>query len=380
MKSKLHNVLITGATGFVGSHLLSKLIQKENVGTIFVVSRHADNKIGINDSTSLLPVFAKHSLPFAGLAKKVRIIHGDISCEQIGISPDLYSRLTKVVDVIYHVAATVNHMKSVEDLSAANVNSVKELITFSEMNRGKIINFVSTMGAACDRNDKGFLTETMPSQCESEFSMGYLASKQKAEQLLSKVKNANIFRLGYVSGHSKTGVSLSYNNQLMMLIKSCIQLGVAPSLDRVINLTPVDFVAEVMQQDAFLSTSGSVLHVVNTKEFITWRELVLRLNQSGYPIKIISVAEWQSIFVKCDRSNALYSMKLKYRRKDVDNHVLLFAKNSHEYCFDKMKALCDDNDIVQVQIKGDYFDTIINYLQDTGFLNFPYFFENRKAV
>lgn len=371
MKSKQYNVLITGATGFTGAHLLSRLIQKKNVRTIFVVSRQVDRHNMVHNATSLIPVFAKYSLPFSGLSSKVRVIYGDISKERIGISAALYPQLSKIIDVIYHVAAEVNHMKSAEALEAANVSSVRELIDFSRQHQNKIINFVSTMGVALDQDDQGIFLETMPSQSNTTFSMGYLASKHKAEQWLSQSGSSNIFRLGYVSGHSKTGVSLSHKNQLMMLVKSCIQLGVAPDLDRTLNLTPVDFVADVLQSDVFLESSSTVLHVVNNKEWITWRELIQKLNGAGYPVQLLSIPEWQSLFVKCNRSNALYSMKLKYRRKDMNDHVLLFGRNIHQYSFDNLNRFCKSHDIQQHKIKDDYIDTILGYLQTSGFLDTP---------
>lgn len=55
-------VLITGGTGFIGSHLLNELIQKDDVSAVYVISRNLDKSIVEQNYISILPILEKYKL------------------------------------------------------------------------------------------------------------------------------------------------------------------------------------------------------------------------------------------------------------------------------------------------------------------------------
>ncbi|MDC4364597.1 SDR family oxidoreductase, partial [Acinetobacter baumannii] len=54
------NVLLTGATGFIGSYLLAELLVNENIGKIYILSRKVDKN---NQKERLFTAFEKFSVP-----------------------------------------------------------------------------------------------------------------------------------------------------------------------------------------------------------------------------------------------------------------------------------------------------------------------------
>jgi len=76
---------------------------------------------------------------------------------------------------------------------------------------------------------------------------GYAQSKWVAEKLMMTAVRGIpvcIYRLGMITGHSQTGVSQT-DDMMCRMIKGFIELGSAPDLDLMVNMTPVDYVANL---------------------------------------------------------------------------------------------------------------------------------------
>src|SRR5207249_3871013 len=102
---------------------------------------------------------------------------------------------------------------------------------------------------------------------------------------------ATVFRLGYVSGHSGTGVS-SFDDARLLFLKLCVLQREAPQVDAAFNLTPVDYVARAMvhlarRPDAF----GKTYHVLNPHT-PRWIEVVQWVRDCGYPIGDCELTDW----------------------------------------------------------------------------------------
>lgn len=368
---KTKNILITGSTGFVGSHVLKEVVTHKDIKKIYLLIRNKSGKDHFFESLK------KYALDFTNEEiKKIEFISGDVSKFKLGINSHNYTNLYNIIDVIYHVAADVNHVKKYEDLKKSNVDCLNDLIDLSQNGNKKIINFVSTMAAASEKDSFGFYTEDFVGESPSTLSMGYLKTKYEAEKILSSAKSdssINIFRLGYISGNLENGVSLCEKNQMMLFIKSCIQLGFSPILTRDINLTPVDFTAKILGSPFFREKFGHVFHLVNNREYVTWIELMNFLNEFGYKIKLIELSEWQKKLIASGKDNALYRMLLTYRRKDADDHIIRFGKNIHEYHINNINNFCEREKIIIPKIKYNYIKKIFEYLIDIGFLPNPRF-------
>lgn len=220
------NVLLTGATGFIGSYLLADLLENKDIGRIYILSRKVDKN---NEKERLFTAFEKFSVPGherLAAATNISVIQGDITQPCLGISDAAFEELCSEVDVIHHIAARVNHIRPYEVLKAPNVDSVADIISIAQKGRDKIVNFVSTLGSAAKKDKDGRYVEAFPGNAVLNSDMGYLLSKWESERLLEKFQDqggkVNLFRLGYISGHSHTGASLFTDNQFMLFIKSCI--------------------------------------------------------------------------------------------------------------------------------------------------------------
>ncbi|MDQ9124923.1 thioester reductase domain-containing protein [Serratia fonticola] len=375
MESKI-NILITGATGFVGAYLLRDLLADASVGKIYVLCRNIQPD---NERQRLIDAYHKFSidsLDVLAYTKKIRMIEGDITQPSLGINRVHYQELCKEVDVIYHVAARVNHIRPYEALKGANVDSLADIISMARTEKSKIVNFVSTLGSAAKKDTQGFYVEELPDDSAPWHSdMGYLQSKWEAEKLLSCFQNkggkTNLFRLGYISGHSQTGAALFANNQFMLLVKSCIQLGYAPVLARTINFTPIDYTVALMSQSKYRYQGGEVLNLFNYNGLIDWSDIVNWLNARGYNIKIIPFYEWQSKLLADNNENALHRFLPLYGSEGAHDKILRFGLEIEKFHYKKVKEATESAKYVLPLLKYELLDRYLGYLQSQKFLPVP---------
>ncbi len=125
-------ILVTGATGFVGSHLLLYLLRKDY--KVRALYRHES---AIAKTRHLFKLY--HPNPNE-LFDKIQWIKGDIT--DITTLENIFSEITKV----YHTAAVVNFDKNSKDLMLnTNVEGTKNILQFSiDNNVEKFIHVSST--------------------------------------------------------------------------------------------------------------------------------------------------------------------------------------------------------------------------------------------
>jgi fatty acid CoA ligase FadD9 len=215
-------VLLTGATGFFGAHLLQKLTDVPNVHVICLVR---------GDLQRL-----KDRMKFYGVTpnfEKVRVVSGDIALPNLGLSPEIFHSLRNSFDVLLHCAAKVNWLLPYSSLRAANTLPLFSLLSLTGT---RPFHFISTIAVAAPGS-----CETRTGEPNVEY--GYGASKWAAEALLERAgreKGARVYvyRPGHLvpvrEGETKRGGAMGGMNEddfLALLIRGCMEAGGFPSLE-----------------------------------------------------------------------------------------------------------------------------------------------------
>lgn len=175
MQIKNKKILITGGVGFIGSHLVSALLKKNNE-IVVIDNLSAGSKENINTS-------------------KVKFIKGDI------LDRKLMIKLTKNVEVIFHFAAQPDVRKSytqVYDDFEVNVKGTINVLEGMRENKVKVMIFASSAGTIYGETKVIPTPESHPLLPISHYG----ASKAACEQYLSSY--AFLFEM--------TCVSLRYGN------------------------------------------------------------------------------------------------------------------------------------------------------------------------
>jgi acyl carrier protein len=98
------NILLTGATGFVGAFLLRDLLI-ETDATIYCLVRAADEKVGWRRLENNL---SRYGLWESDFYDRIVPVLGDLGTVRLGLTADQFAELSDTVDVIYHNGAMFN--------------------------------------------------------------------------------------------------------------------------------------------------------------------------------------------------------------------------------------------------------------------------------
>jgi thioester reductase-like protein len=161
----------------------------------------------------------------------------------------LYSN---TIDTIYHCGAIVNHVFPYQDLKHVNVDSTKEILALACSGKQlKRIHYMSTASVFSPKYHRGRdLTEHTPLMLQELPDLGgYAQSKWVSERLCKEAFDrgvpVTIYRIGMASWSTKTGFS-NYRDWFDRLLFGMLCLPGAPVSSAVLNLIPVNFVAEII--------------------------------------------------------------------------------------------------------------------------------------
>lgn len=164
------NVLITGATGFVGKLLLEKLLYScENINKIYVLIRDKNGHSAeerVNDITAC-KVFDKLRTKEPSFRDRIQPVSGDILDINLKVSDSNLEELKKNIHVVFHLAGTVALDQDLKTALLTNVTGLRNVINFTRTieNLHSFV-YVSSVYANCNRS---FIEEQIyPSNTEPQ--------------------------------------------------------------------------------------------------------------------------------------------------------------------------------------------------------------------
>lgn len=303
------DVLLTGATGFLGAFLLRDLLRR-TTGRIHCIVRartaaeaaerlaQARRNARIDDASE----------DMAEGLDRVVALPGDLGRDRFGLDEDAYRELAGGVGTVIHAAAAVNMLSDYRSLRNTNVAGTARLLDFAVTGRAKAVHHVSSLAIFDSEPPPAAVDERCPLEAVGQLPGGYAQSKWVADRLMLNAAargiDVRIYRCGRIWGDSRTGACPA-DDFVLRIVKGSLQLGAFPRLDMMLDAMPVDFVSDAILTLA-LSTGISrnaltgvgaqagpaVFHLANP-EAIGFDTLLGYLADAGRRFDLSDYPEWR---------------------------------------------------------------------------------------
>ncbi|GFJ93531.1 amino acid adenylation domain-containing protein [Phytohabitans rumicis] len=240
----LRTILVTGATGFVGSRLVHELLTATDLW-VCCLARAA----GDADATDrVIRALTERGLWQPRFADRLTAFRADLGRPDLGLDRPTWDHLSRTCDAILHNGALVNFLFDYRAHRPANVHGTAELLRLAMAHQPKPLHYISTLGtldteAALQPHPLG---EEYASDMAVPPHSGYSRSKWVAERYLGTARRrgalVTILRLGEVMPAADNGHP---NERALthLLLVACQRLGIRPAAAIGTDYSPVDYVA-----------------------------------------------------------------------------------------------------------------------------------------
>jgi thioester reductase-like protein len=241
-------VLLTGATGFVGREVLSRLLARGD--------RHVHALVRASDDDEAAGRLPAHD--------RLTPVAGDIESAGLGLSGEAADRLRREVSTVIHCAASVSFELPLEESRRVNVEGTLKMARFARgCRRLERFSYVSTAYVA---GEPGGLFREDQLAVGQRFRNPYERSKFEAEVALRDEANdlpLQILRPSIVVGDSTTGRTSAFNvlyGPLRAFARGALR-AIPARRDSPVDIVPVDYVADRVHELATQGPNGT-FHLV----------------------------------------------------------------------------------------------------------------------
>ena len=290
----LGNVILAGATGFLGIHVLRSCIEHSE-GKIYCLLRAQSPENAVTRlKMSLMYYFGDAS--YADLVgKRVFCLLGDIT------EPESLEQLKELdAHVVINCAACVKHFSSDDLLERVNYHGVENLISLCSETGMRLVH-ISTASVAGEMKDGDKIRIL-----EKELYIGqgmdneYVRTKFLAERALltavvEKKLDACVIRVGNLMSRFRDGeFQMNFTtNSFMSTLRAFYVLEKFPfsSLQQPAEFSPIDCTADAVVTLAAAKNGFSVYHAFNN-HLVTMGDVIYAMKNYGFHIDIVSDEEF----------------------------------------------------------------------------------------
>lgn len=334
----LGRVLLAGATGFLGAHVLKKLLER-GVPTVALC------RAGALDSDTRLRAMAAYYFDSPlddDISRLVRVYDADITSESL-----CETLAGERIDTVINCAACVKHFAKDDIIERINVDGVRNLITLAKEKNARFIQ-ISTLSVAGEDVDNAIAPDFRLAEDALDFgqdiSNKYVHSKFMAEravlEAIDEGLDAKIIRVGNLMGRQSDGEFQinSVTNSFIRSLKAYRALGCFPvsSCDSTIDFSPIDEVAEAIMRLSLTDKRFTAFHVANAHE-VQMGDVIAAMNRYGFNVAIVRDEEFTAALneaVADEGRSMLVSGLLTY--SSSDNRLRRYIKTDNSF---SVKAL-----------------------------------------
>ena len=298
LQSMGKNILLTGATGFLGIHVLRELIEQTGPETvIWCLLRGKGNISAERRLTEMLVYyFEKNYRPLVG--GRIRLIQGDIT------GADVFKSILASgtpFDMVVNCAANVKHFSRGDDILQVNYYGVKNLVDFCTASRARLVQVSTESVLGMTEGSVPLVKDERSLFFGQNTDNQYVVSKFLAERCILEAMaegklNGKIIRVGNLSPRAADGeFQINFNsNASMGRLKAYRMMGAAPYqlLEDRMEFSPIDETARAVVMLAATPKANCVFHVSND-HLRPMDDILSRLHKDdGSPLDYLEMEEF----------------------------------------------------------------------------------------
>ena len=303
-RRRLGNVLLTGAAGYLGIHILNELLSDEESGNKIycLVRSKADSPADDRLIRLYFYYFDTNLSDITG--KRLFIIDGDVTDPEVLASLESCS-----IDTVINCAAVVKHFARGTQIEDVNVGGAKNLVDFC-LRTGAAMIQTSTMSVVSSAYEDvvpaGYTADEKQLYFDQLLENKYVHSKFLAERevleaIADKGLKGKVMRFGNLAArHSDGEFQINFaTNSAMGRLKAFVMLGCAAydQLDTTMEFSPIDAVAKAVVKLCETPDDCTLFHVFNNQN-ISMEGIFSELKNLGYPIEYVEREDFGKAFAK----------------------------------------------------------------------------------
>ncbi|KAJ1326930.1 hybrid polyketide synthase [Microdochium nivale] len=264
------NIVLTGATGFLGSHILRELIQAASVQTVHCIAVDVDNVTALSSTTTGTTTGSN----------KVKVYTGSLAdARNLGLTADEWATLEERADVIIHAGASGHCLNSYATLRAPNVASTHQLAALALARRVPLLyvssNRVALLGGQTVQPAVSLAGAAEPPLDGSE---GFTSSKWASEVFLENLMRKHhhqaaapreTWRAAVHRPCVLVGEQAPNSDSMNAILRFSLLMRTVPKLRRgrgYIDFTPIEGVATKIAQAALQMATAAAAAVASSED------------------------------------------------------------------------------------------------------------------
>src|SRR3954452_18804538 len=252
---------VTGATGFIGRHLVEQLLKRD--GDIYVLVREGS----LDKLQERIEAWGPEA------KERVKPVTGDLAEPKLGVSDEQIAALKEAgIDHFFHLAAIYDMTADDERNEELNVKGTRHAVALANALKAGILHHTSSIAAAGEF--KGLFREDMFDEGQ-KLPSAYHRTKFESERIARKESTVpwRVYRPAVVVGNSQTGEMDKIDGPYYFFkaiqrvrhwLPEWVPL-IGPEFGYT-NVVPVDFVAKAMDHIAHQpDLDGQAFHLTNPR-------------------------------------------------------------------------------------------------------------------
>lgn len=369
-KEEIGDILLTGATGFLGIHILYEYI-KEYDGIAYCLVKKKGDLEAYKRLRALFVYYFEDDFDEI-FEERVQLVEGDIADETV------VEQLKGVpFDTLINCAACVKHFSADDTLDRINVGGVRNMIAVcQDMNRRLIQ--ISTVSVAGENVDQKLPEHKRLKENELFFGQSitneYIWTKFYAEEemllAIAEGMRGKIIRVGNLMSRARDGEFQmnSHTNGFMRMLRGYAAIGkyMISGMDSDAEFSPIDSTAQAVLKLAGTCNAFTVFHAYNSR-MLQMGDVIAVMNERGLPVEVVSDEEFEEALIDAmedQEKSSLVSGLISYLSSNTEHSIsLIDAQNQFTtqvlYRLGFRWPIADEN----------YLKNAIQQLKDLGFFD-----------